>query len=339
MSVRPRDYHGAVSIFNYDTFTTAIYKSWFGFFSLTAAAQLASMLVLIVFFVTAVEQMMRSQMRFTQAGKMSMEKCSRISLTGWRQWTASGFCTIVIMSAFVIPMMQLIFWLLDIGGQELSGRYLGLISRSLIFASFAALLITTVALVLSYVRRRRQGRVIRIVLKVATLGYALPGTVLAVGVVVVFNYADQLLLRLSQFLWAGAQDTFLQGMLVTVFGAYLVRFMTVGFNTTDSAMHRISPSLDETAICLGATGMNLLRQVHLPILKSGVMTAALLVFVDVMKEMPITLMTRPFGWDTLAVKIFELTSEGEWEWAAIPAVLLVLTGLIPVIFLMKQSDE
>ncbi len=331
---------GAVSIFNYDTFTTAIYKSWFGFFSLDAAAQLASLLVLIVLAVTMVEQMMRSRMRFTQAGKMSMEKGGRIRLTGWHRVAASGFCVAVVGVAFVIPIIQLIRWLLDSAGEELSSRYLGLISHTMMFAGVAALLIAAIALLLAYVQRRSRSRTMDTVMKVATLGYALPGTVLAVGIVVVFNHADRLLVATAQWLWPGsAPDALLQGSLIIVFGAYLVRFMTVGFKTVESAMHRITPSVDEAAINLGTTGLNLLRRVHLPILKNGVLTAALLVFVDVMKEMPITLMTRPFGWDTLAVKIFELTSEGEWQRAAVPAVLLVLTGLVPVILLMKQSDK
>jgi iron(III) transport system permease protein len=115
--------------------------------------------------------------------------------------------------------------------------------------------------------------------------------------------------------------------------------MAVGFNSINSAMLRITTSLDEASIGMGVKGISLLRQVHVPLLKSGLMTAAVLVFVDTMKEMPITLMTRPFGWDTLAIKIFELTSEGEWERAALPAVTLVLGGLIPITILAKQSEK
>ena len=121
--------------------------------------------------------------------------------------------------------------------------------------------------------------------------------------------------------------------------AYLTRFLAVSYNPIDSAMHRITPSIDEAARGFGLTGWAALRRVHLPILKGGIFTAASLVFVDVMKEMPITLMTRPFGWDTLAVRIFEMTSEGEWEQAALPAVTLVLAGLLPIIFFMRQAEK
>ena len=131
----------------------------------------------------------------------------------------------------------------------------------------------------------------------------------------------------------------LQGTIVIMMLAYSVRFMAAGFKPIDGTMHRITPSLDEAARLLGYRGPAILRRIHVPILRSGIFTAATLVFVDVMKEMPITLMTRPFGWDTLSVKIFELTSEGEWERAALPAVFLLISGLIPIILLMRQTER
>jgi iron(III) transport system permease protein len=131
----------------------------------------------------------------------------------------------------------------------------------------------------------------------------------------------------------------IQGTLATMLIAYMTRFLAVSHSPIDSAMQRITPSIDEAARGLGLTGWATLRRVHLPILKGGIFTAASLIFVDVMKEMPITLMTRPFGWDTLAVRIFEMTSEGEWEQAALPAVTLVLAGMLPIIFLMRQTEK
>ena len=131
----------------------------------------------------------------------------------------------------------------------------------------------------------------------------------------------------------------LQGTLAVMLIAYMTRFLAVSHNPIDSAMQRITGSIDEAAMGLGLNGWAMLRRVHLPILKGGILTAATLVFVDVMKEMPITLMTRPFGWDTLAVRIFEMTSEGEWERAALPAVALVLAGLVPIILLTRQTEK
>ena len=171
------------------------------------------------------------------------------------------------------------------------------------------------------------------------MGYALPGTVLAVGIVIMVNFADKHIIWAVEELTGIQVKSILNGTIITVLFAYTVRFLTAGFNSINSSMHRITRSLDEASTLLGITGVKLLQRIHIPILKNGLYTAAILVFVDVMKEMPITLMTRPFGWDTLAVKIFELTSEGEWQRAALPSITLVLAGLIPLILLNKKSEQ
>ncbi|HET9699920.1 MAG TPA: ABC transporter permease subunit, partial [Burkholderiales bacterium] len=131
----------------------------------------------------------------------------------------------------------------------------------------------------------------------------------------------------------------IQGTLFAMLVAYIARFMAVGFNPIESAMQRITRSLDEAAMSLGLTPGRALLRVHLPILRGGIVSGLMLVFVDVMKEMPITLMTRPFGWDTLAVRIFEMTSEGEWERAALPSLTLVLAGLLPLAFLTRHAEK
>ena len=154
---------------------------------------------------------------------------------------------------------------------------------------------------------------------------------LAVGLVIVISFCDNQLNKLG---WPP-----LQGTIITMVMAYSVRFMAVGFNPIHAAMQRITLSIDEASQSLGVTGSAMIQKVHIPIVRPGLFTAAILVFVDVMKEMPITLMTRPFGWDTLAVKIYELTSEGEWQRAALPAVALIAGGLVPVIFLTRKIEK
>jgi len=328
---------GAVSIFNYDTFTTAIYKAWYGFFSLPAAAQMSALLVIIVFAVIIIEQHMRQKMQFTQSGRLSMEE-ERIELTGIIRWAATFFASAVLLIAFFIPFVQLVIWSANVFHEEFSRRYLEILGNSLFFACLATAIITGCSLILSYAQRRHSDKTMQLLVRISTLGYALPGTVLAVGIFIVISRADSLLggmIRAVSGLDGGA---LMQGTAVTVIAAYMVRFMAAGFNPVSSAMNRITPSLDEASISMGVTGISLLRRVHLPILRSGLFTAAMLVFVDVMKEMPITLMTRPFGWDTLAVKIFELTSEGEWERAALPAVAIVLGSLLPIIIFTKKTE-
>ena len=328
---------GAVSIFNYDTFTTAIYKAWFGFFSLSAAAQLSSLLVILVFVFIIVEQRMRSRMRFTQ-GRLTA-RAERIELSGWARYLATVYALGVLLVAFLLPALQLLAWTLDIFDQEFDSRYLQLLEHSLGLALSAALLISSIALLLAYAGRRHRDQLTGVLVKIATLGYALPGKVLAVGIFIPLAGIDNLLIDSARSLFGWEIKPLLQGTIVVMLVAYLVRFMAAAYKPIDSAMHRVTGNIDEASRLMGLRGLSLLTRVHLPMLRGGVFTALTLVFVDVMKEMPITLMTRPFGWDTLAVKIFELTSEGEWERASLPALTLLLSGLIPIIVLMRNTEK
>jgi iron(III) transport system permease protein len=323
---------GAVSIFNYDTFTTAIYKAWFGLFSLDAAAQLSSILVILALAVMLIEQKMRSRMRYFQSGRLSME-AHRIPLEGWKGWAASLFCGFVFIVAFALPFLRLVAWSIGAVQDQLDVSYTDEIINSLILAAGGAGIICLAALVLAYTARQNNDAITNATIKMATLGYALPGTVLAVGLFVGFAFVDSALAN------GLGLESVLQGSLAMLFIAYGVRFLAVGYHPASSAMLRITPSIDEAARSFGVKGIRMLLKVHIPILRNGLLTAILLGFVDIMKEMPITLMTRPFGWDTLAVKIYELTSEGEWERAAIPAVVLVLCGLIPVVLLVAKSEK
>jgi iron(III) transport system permease protein len=327
---------GTVAVFNYDTFTTAIYKTWFGLFSLSGASQLASVLVLLVFALILLEQLSRSRLRYAQAGRHTQSE--RIRLAGWRSGLASGFAATVLLTAFVLPVAQLVLWSASIFAQDFDQRYLGFLWHSLSLGAIAAGLTVACALVLAYAQRRHTDPWTRIAVRIATLGYAVPGPVLAVGIIIPLAWLDNQLIHLSKTLLGHDPGLLLQGTLLVMLPAYLTRFLAVGYNPVESAMQRITRNLDEAARTFGVSGLQMLRRVHLPMLRGGLFSAAALVFVDVMKEMPITLMTRPFGWDTLAVRIFEMTSEGEWERAALPAVALVLAGLLPIALLVRHTE-
>jgi iron(III) transport system permease protein len=276
-------------------------------------------------------------MRYTQAGRH--QENNRIALAGWAAWGASLYAVLVLAIAFVMPLIQLVLWAYGVFGQDFDSRYFGFLHHTLLLAGIAAVLTAVGALLLAYAARRSPQGMIRHLVRVATIGYALPGTVLAVGIFVAVAWLDRNLLQLLQPLIEIEAGMLLQGSVVIMLVGYVVRFMAVGYNPVDSAMQRMPPSLDDVSRTLGVSHLTMLRRVHAPILRGGIVTAAILVFVDVMKEMPITLMTRPFGWDTLAVRIFEMTSEGEWERAALPAVTLVLAGLIPIIFLSRHGNQ
>ncbi len=327
---------GTVTVFNYDTFTTAIYKAWFGLFSLTAAAQLASVLIVIVFGLLIAEHAWRGDARYATGAKHD-QIAERIPLSGLAAWLAFGACAGVLSVAFVVPVSRLAIWGATRIATDLDRRAIGFLWHSMFLGAGAAVLTCACALVLTFAQRRGNGAV-AVATRVATLGYALPGSVLAVGIFIPLAWLDR---QVAVGFQAVSQEVGLVilGTPLAMILAYLARFLAAGFGPIDSAMHRVTPSLEEAARGLGVSGRRLLQRVHLPIIRSGVLTAATLVFVDVMKEMPATLMTRPFGWDTLSVRIFELTSEGQWEQAALPALALVLAGLLPVMLLTRHGSQ
>ena len=323
---------GTVSIFNYSTFTTAIYKAWFGLFSLPAAAQLASLLLLFVAVALVLEKHLRGKARFHTSQKGQYEQ--RYRLYGWQKWSAVAFAGIVVLLAFVIPMGQLLMWLWEGALGDLDLRYLGFFSNTLFLGFLAAAVTAMVAVTLAYTSRLRPDRLIRVAVRFATLGYALPGSVLAVGIMLSFVWIDREILGP---IFTDTGKTVLTGTLLALLLAYVVRFLAVAYGPIDSAFETIKPTILQAARCLSANNWHILWRVSIPMLRPGMLTAALLVFVEVMKEMPATLLLRPFGWDTLATRIFEMTSEGEWERAALPAVTLVIAGLIPVVLLVRRT--
>ena len=326
---------GTVAVFNYDTFTTAIYKAWFGFFNLQAASQLASLLLVLVAAALLVERRFRGRARYHEGGRGPASH--RVRLVGWRRWAAVSACTLVLGVAFVVPLAQLLVWAWGSISTHLDRRYFDLLWHTLSLGAMAALITVCGALILAISRRHRRDALTTWAVSVATLGYALPGSVLAVGIMLTFTGVDNFLNLLLQFLGRAEPGQILGGTLLALLLAYVVRFLAVAYGPVESALDRIRPSLPEAARVLGADTGETIRRVYLPLLRPGLLTAALLVLVDVMKEMPATLLLRPFGWDTLAVRVYELTSEGEWELAALPAVTLVLVGLLPVIVLVRRS--
>ncbi len=325
---------GAVSVFNFDTFTTAIYKSWFGFYSLPAAAQLASLLLLFVCVLLLLEQRSRGKGRLHQRPR---QRGQGYVLEGWRAWGATLLCSTVVLLAFVLPVGQLLVWVTQIHASDFNARYIDLVTHTfslgLIATSVVAVLAVLVALSQRFLGREKIGPLVR----VAGLGYALPGSVLAVGIMLAFAFLDKHLINPLQGFFGWPVEQVLLGSLLALIVAYIIRFFSVAFGPVQSGLDRIRPSYQEAAHTLGASQWQVIRRVYIPLLAPSILTALLLVLVDVMKEMPATLLMRPFGWDTLAVRIYEMTSEGEWQRAALPAITLVLVSIPPVIILIRRT--
>ena len=325
---------GAVSVFNFDTFTTAIYKTWYGFFSLSSATQLASLLLLFVAVLLFSEQRARGAIRPSNERPRGK---ALYKLRGWKAILATTWCCVVFLCAFVIPVLQLLAWFWQRGRFDLDERYTALITHTLYLGLLAAAITVSAALLLAFAKRMTPTKRMHALVGFANLGYALPGSVLAVAIMLAFSYLDEHAVIPLSLSLGGAGKPILLGSLSALLLAYMIRFMAVAYGPLEGALARIKPSLPEASRSLGISGVSLFRRVYLPLLLPGSLSAALLVFVDVLKEMPATLLMRPFGWDTLAVRIFEMTSEGEWARASLPALTLVLVGLLPVILLIRRS--
>jgi iron(III) transport system permease protein len=328
---------GAVSVFNYDTFTTAIYKTWMGLFSLTAAAQLASILLLFVIVALYVERRMRQRARYDADSKSS--NALRFELSGANKYSAVSVASMVFLVSFVIPVVQLVAWAWDIIAIDLDSRYFRFLFNTLFLGLMAAVLAAFGALLLAYTYRLRPDKFTRLTVRFATVGYALPGSVLAVGMMLIVVWLDNKITDVIYKTMGIEIQALLTGSVIVLIIAYVTRFMAVAYGPVDSAFERVRPSVIQAARSLGAGNWKILWRVSMPILSGGLFSAILLVFVEVMKEMPATLLLRPFGWDTLATRIFEMTSEGEWERAALPALALILAGVMPVILLIRQSRQ
>jgi len=321
---------GAVSVFNVDTFTTAIYKAWFGFFSLTTAAQLAALLIGVVFIVVLFEQYWQAKRGniVTQGSNQRFEASASAKLA------MTFLCTLVFLLAFLIPFLQLIYWTALNFRQDFDARYIDFVTNSLMIASMTTIFIAFLAIIIAWIKRQYPDKSTKLMTTLANLGYVVPGTVLAVGIFIPIAWIDNQLIAFGV-----TSEQVLSGSVIVMLLALSTRFMTVSFQPVDRQLQRLTVNQEAAAKLLSDSPYQRWRQVMLPVLSPGVLTALLMGFVEVMKEMPITLMTRRQGWDTLAVRVFEMTSEGMWGRAALPSLLIVLVGLIPVWILLRQSDK
>jgi iron(III) transport system permease protein len=323
---------GAVSVLSFDTFTTAIYSAWYGLFNQAVAAQLSTLLLGFVILTLVLEQMSRRQARYAAGDQRPLKP---YQLKGARAWGAFAWCLAILLIAFVVPVTQLVLWVLETGAGEYDSRYPEFLGHTVGLASIAAVLAGGMALLLSVLKRMKgagSDKLFRaLCVRLATMGYAIPGTVLAMGITVAFTYTDRTLMSIL------GSGPFLAGSVSALVLAYLTRFLAAAYAPVDAAIDRMKPSMIEAARSLGTPPSRIVRQLYLPALWPGFLTAAIIVFVDVMKEMPATLIIRPPGWDTLAVRVYQMTAEGQWERAALPALTLLVVGLLPVILLVRRS--
>ena len=323
---------GTVQYFAVDTFTTGIYRTWFGLGNKVAAAQLAAALMGFVLLVLVLERLSRGQARYHHTSRR-WQRIVPAQLTGGRALAALIVCGVPLLFGFLLPSAALIGLSIE-GGDPLFGRrFLTYAANSFILAGLGAAATVLAALVLAYAVRLHPTPAIRIAARIAGLGYAIPGSVIAVGMLIPLATFDNVVDSWMRASFGISTGLLLSGTLVATLVAYMARFLALGLNAAESGLSRITPSMDEAARTLGASPSSTLARVHAPILRGSVLTGAILVFVDVLKELPATLIIRPFNFDTLAIRVYHLASDERLAQASTGALTIVAAGLLPVIFL------
>lgn len=323
---------GAVQHFAVDTFTTGIFRAWFGMGEPVAAAQLAAVLLLFIAALVVLERTSRRHARYHHtSGKW--RPLPRYQLEGVRAAGAFAACFIPLAIGFLVPGAVLLVWAIETAPSVIDARFWGFAANSVILALLSAALAVCFALLLAYAQRRRAGTAP--VVRIAALGYAVPGSVVAVGLLLPLATIENAVDAAARAWFGISTGLVLTGSAVALVWAYLVRFLAIALGAVESGLAKITPSVDGAARSLGESAFGAVRRVHVPIVRGSVLTGALLVFVDVMKELPATMIMRPFNFDTLAVRTYQLAGDELLREAAGPGLAIVLVGIVPVIVLSR----
>ena len=326
-----------VQYFNVQTVSVGVYLVWKGSFDFHAATQLSVLVLLFAVAVLAGERILRGRSRFHQKPGRG-EGLQPRQLTGWTGWAAALLCLGVLGLGFILPVAQLIGWA---AGEALASpeplvdpRFVEYLVNSVTVALLVALVCAGLALITGHAQRLGGGPVVAAAAQVTTFGYAVPGAVIGIGVLIAFARADEWL-ELAGV--PGGTGLLVTGSVAGILVAYVVRFLAPAYQAVDASFAKISPALTSSALSLGATPRRLLARVHLPLARRGVVVALALVAIDAVKELPIVLLLRPFGFTTVSVWVYELARENFWEKAALPALGIIAVAVIPVYFLFRRS--
>lgn len=329
---------GTVQYFAVDTFTTGIYRTWLGLGEPAAAAQLAAMLMGFVFLLVILERVNRGARKYYHTtGRY--QQIRRVPARGLKASVMFFACSIPIFLGFLLPSAWLLNETVSNPESILNAEFPKLVLSSVSVAVMASGLALVIAMLLVYGNRlggQKSRSILRTIsLRIAAMGYAIPGPVLAVGILIPFGFTDNAIDQFMQTQFGVSTGLILSGTLFALMFAYVARFLAVSLNTVEGSVEKITPSMEHAARTMGVTGIRALFRVHVPIISGSLMTALLLVFVDVMKELPATLIMRPFGFETLAVRAYEMASDERLSEAAGPSIAIVVAGIIPVIILSR----
>lgn len=329
---------GAAGFFGVRTLTLGVYTTWLSQGNLGGAAQISAVMLLFIFLLVWFERTARRKQSFVLPAQRPRQP-DRIRLNGWQRALAVVACALPIVIGFVVPALILISFAASRLEDALSVAYLRAVYHSLLLASLAAAAAVVLGLVLGYANRVMRKGFTRKVIRLAALGYAIPGTVLGIGVLIPLAGFDNALDSLLREYVGISTGLLLSGSIAAIIFAYVVRFLAVSFGAIETGLQKVTPNVAAAARTLGRGPISAFLEVHLPLLRPALVSAALLVFVDCMKELPATLILRPFDFETLATSVFLLASLDQLEESALPALTIVAVGLLPVILLSRSLRE
>ncbi|MDO6638673.1 MULTISPECIES: iron ABC transporter permease [unclassified Shewanella] len=327
-----------VSYFAVPTLTTAVYDTWLGYGSLSAAAKLSAIMLLVIFAMVGFERFARRKQELYQK-QSRLTESDRYQLKGVKAWLAFGYCSLLIGLAFLLPFIVLSGYAIDYFDQSWNSQFWQYSFNSLYIALVVSFICVLLALVLMFVRRVSPRRADLLPSRLSSTGYAIPGTVLAIGVLVPLTYLDFAINDVYDYFGARGPGLLFTGSVIALIFAFCVRFVAISIGSIENSYKRISPSLDMASITMGQKPTKLLWRVHLPLLRKGIFAGALLVFIESMKELPAALLLRPIGFENLATYVFQFVSDEQLEHGALAAIVIVLVGLVPLIYLNRSLEQ
>ena len=323
---------GTVDFFGVKTFTAGIYDVWLNMDNISGAAQLASVLMIFVVVLVVMERMARRGQRYHHTSS-KIQALPSYRLSGVKAALAAVFCALPILLGFVLPASVLLSYAVVFFDVTLKANYLTITLNSISLSLGAAVIAVAIGLILAYGLRMGSGPLPRAAVRFASIGYAVPGAVLAIGVIVPMAGLDNAIDAFSERVFGVSTGLLFSGTVIAILYGYLARFLALSFGTVEAGLGKVSRNMDGAARTLGASPFQTMSRVHFPLLRTSLLTAGLLVFVDCMKELPITIILRPFGYDTLATFVFQYASDELFEESALGALTIVAAGLIPVVIL------
>lgn len=331
---------GAVEYLGVNTLTFAIYDTWLNRGSLAGAAQIATVMLVFVVLLILAERHARRSQRFA-GGKTTavVHNAIRVRLRGARQWLATLFCILPVAAGFLVPAFVLGGYAVKRLDVLLTGRVLSALWNTVLVGCATAAIAVTLAFVLTYSARVGRSRLTALAARSAAFGYAVPGTVLAIGVLIPLATLDNSISSLVQKAFGLQTGLIMSGTMFAIVYALTARFLTMAEGTVEAGFHKLPVSLDHASRTLGRTGGQTLRTILIPAMRPAVLTAALLVFIETIKELSATILLRPFNFNTLATLVYEDASRSQVPEAAVPALIIIVAGLVPVVMVSRSLDR